>query len=215
MYSIVVSSLYRQAVLIAFMVWVKALPNEWKKYDVEDVSEGLQNFVICVEMLLFAIAHYFVFSHKPYIDPAAAQAPCIASCLRMLDVRDVADDMKEHFVDPIPRPKLPNITRRRKSKQDERAPLLSEAAPGPSINADVESEEPESDSKQTPSSVPRLGVESSSEFSLLTYKDLDPKAPFGRMSAAGTVQRSRSSSSQGTTNSTGSEGDDGITVNTQ
>ena len=46
-------------------------------------------------MFFAAIAHYFVFSHKPYVDPAAAQVPCLASCLKMLDVRDVGGDVRE------------------------------------------------------------------------------------------------------------------------
>ena len=90
---------------------VKAISDLWSQYNEADIAEAFQNFIICIEMLLFAIAHYFVFSHKPYIDPAAAQAPCIHSCLRMLDVRDVAGDMKEHFVDPIPRPNFVRIRR--------------------------------------------------------------------------------------------------------
>ena len=97
----------RQSVLIAILVRAGALPNAWKKYDVEDLALGLQNFLICLEMLVAAVAHYFVFSHKPYVNAAAAQVPCFTSCLRMLDVRDVYGDVKTHFVDPIPRPSIP------------------------------------------------------------------------------------------------------------
>ena len=39
----------------------------------ENVALGLQNFLICVEMLVAASAHYFIFSHKPFVDPAAAK----------------------------------------------------------------------------------------------------------------------------------------------
>ena len=92
--------------LIAFFIKVKAIPEYLGSED-----ELLQNFLVVLEMFLFAVAHYFVFSHKPYIDPAAAQVPCIAACLRMLDVRDVAGDVKEHFVDPIPRPKFRHFIR--------------------------------------------------------------------------------------------------------
>ena len=67
-------------------------------------------------MLVAAIAHYFVFSHKPFVDPAAAQVPCVTSCLRMLDIRDVYGDVKEHFVDPIPRPKMPRFRVRKRSQ---------------------------------------------------------------------------------------------------
>lgn len=48
-------------------------------------------------MFIAAFAHYFVFSHKPFINPAAAQVPCLASCLKMLDVRDVGGDVREQM----------------------------------------------------------------------------------------------------------------------
>ena len=118
-------TLFRQSLLIAILVKVKPISDLWadQNYKDEDVAEVFQNFIICIEMLLFAIAHYSVFSHKPYVDPAAAQVPCIHSCLRMLDIRDVADDMREHFVDPIPRPSLDRIKIQRKSrdKSDDRS----------------------------------------------------------------------------------------------
>ena len=64
---------HRQSVVIALLVKLGALPHSWKQYDMDNVALSLQNFLICVEMLVAAIAHYFVFSHKPFIDPAAAQ----------------------------------------------------------------------------------------------------------------------------------------------
>lgn len=48
-------------------------------------------------MFIAAIVHYFVFSHKPFINPAAAQVPCLASCLKMLDIRDVGGDVREQM----------------------------------------------------------------------------------------------------------------------
>ena len=81
------------------LVKFDVIPDTW-----EGPEKKLENFVVVVEMLVFALAHYFIFSHKPYVDPAAAQVPFVSACLRMLDVRDVAGDIKEHFVDPIPRP---------------------------------------------------------------------------------------------------------------
>lgn len=89
--------------LIAVLVKTRVIPASWHEYELQ---EGLQNFLVVLEMLLFAIAHYFVFSHKPYVDLAAAEVPCLATCFRMLDIRDIAGDVKEHFVDPIPRPKF-------------------------------------------------------------------------------------------------------------
>lgn len=88
---------------MSVLVATGAIPPTWEEYD---LKEGLRDLLVVLEMLVFAIAHYFVFSHKPYVDPAAAEVPCIAACCRMLDVRDVAGDVKRHFVDPIPRPRF-------------------------------------------------------------------------------------------------------------
>lgn len=111
----------RQGLFVAIIVKVRAISDLWSQDYADNVAEAFQNFIICIEMLLFAIAHYFVFSHKPFIDPAAAQAPCVHSCFRMLDVRDVAGDMKEHFVDPISRPSLYRIRRKFGGKSDDAA----------------------------------------------------------------------------------------------
>ena len=118
------------------------------------------------------------------MDPAAAQVPCIASCLKMLDIRDVADDVKEHFVDPIPRPKLalPTIKRRNRfGKQetgsDERRSLLNEHAiqvGNGTTNSDVE---PDQACTQ-----PEDSRERSIDYTLLSYRELDNKTSLGRMS---------------------------------
>ena len=78
-------------------------------------------------MLVAAISFYFIFSHKPYIDPAATQIPCLQSFIEMVDVRDIYGDVKENFVDPIPIPRLPvRLTRERQVNHNdlEMKPLL-------------------------------------------------------------------------------------------
>lgn len=64
-------------------------------------------------MFLASIAFYFIFSHKPYIDPAAARIPCLDPIINMMDVRDIYGDVRENFVDPIPVPRLPRSLPRR------------------------------------------------------------------------------------------------------
>ena len=91
----------RQAIGIAIIQhigWLKS--PAWEEYGIDNVTTGLQDFLICIEMFLAAIVHYFVFSHKPYAAYGGAKVPCLGSFLRMLDVRDVGEDMKEqalHF----------------------------------------------------------------------------------------------------------------------
>ena len=56
----------------------------------------LQDFCICIEMFIAAIAHYYSFSHKPFMDLADDQTNCCQSFLSMWDIRDVRDDVIEH-----------------------------------------------------------------------------------------------------------------------
>ena len=47
-------------------------------------------------MFIFAIAHYYAFSHKPFVDPSSPAPPCCASFVSMWDVSDVRDDLVQH-----------------------------------------------------------------------------------------------------------------------
>lgn len=114
-----------QALIISFLVKINVIQQSvaWKKYGFEDVANSIQDFIICVEMLIAAIGFYFIFSHKPYVDPAAAQIPCLSSFLSMVDVRDIYGDVKENFVDPLPVPRLPRRIQAR-NRHMESAPLI-------------------------------------------------------------------------------------------
>lgn len=155
--------------------------------------------MVVVEMLLFAVAHYFTFSHKPYVDPAAAEVPCITACLRMLDVRDVAGDIKEHFVDPIPRPKFRIRRNTQGCHSGEDSPLLRSRSesllplprtPTPSlegVEAKAAAENcrgPSSDTDITVASGKQTSVKQQQQLSELSYdtllySELDSRTEYG------------------------------------
>uniref|UniRef100_A0A7N6BL44 Transmembrane protein 184C n=1 Tax=Anabas testudineus TaxID=64144 RepID=A0A7N6BL44_ANATE len=85
-----------QAVFIAILVKVGVISEKqtWDWKSVEDVATGLQDFVICVEMFLAAIAHHFSFTYKPYIQEAE-EGSCFDSFLAMWDISDVRADISE------------------------------------------------------------------------------------------------------------------------
>lgn len=85
-----------QAVLIALMVKVGFISDKhlWDWKNVKDVATGLQDFVICVEMFLAAIAHHFSFSYKPYVQEAE-EGSCFDSFLAMWDISDIRADISE------------------------------------------------------------------------------------------------------------------------
>ncbi|PWA30751.1 hypothetical protein CCH79_00009205 [Gambusia affinis] len=85
-----------QAVLIALLVKVGIISEKrtWDWQSVEAVATGLQDFIICVEMFLAAIAHHFSFTYKPYIQQAE-EVSCFDSFMAMWDISDVRADISE------------------------------------------------------------------------------------------------------------------------
>ncbi|XP_048861150.1 transmembrane protein 184C [Brienomyrus brachyistius] len=85
-----------QAVFIAFLVKVGVISEShtWDWDSVEAVATGLQDFIICVEMFLAAIAHHFTFSYKPYVQDGG-EVSCLDSFMAMWDISDVRDDISE------------------------------------------------------------------------------------------------------------------------
>ncbi|KAM4714180.1 transmembrane protein 184C-like isoform 1-T1 [Anableps anableps] len=110
-----------QAVFIAFLVKVGVISDKhtWDWDSVEAVATGLQDFIICIEMFLAAIAHHYTFTYKPYVQvsvvhpsvhpsihpcsPAflfvflqeAEEGSCFDSFLAMWDFSDIRADVTE------------------------------------------------------------------------------------------------------------------------
>ncbi|NXY48299.1 T184C protein, partial [Ceuthmochares aereus] len=93
---IIIHNFYRQAVLIALLVKVGVISEKhtWEWQSVEAVATGLQDFIICVEMFLAAIAHHYSFSYKPYVQEAE-EGSCFDSFLAMWDISDLRADISE------------------------------------------------------------------------------------------------------------------------
>ncbi|KAG7487046.1 hypothetical protein JOB18_045583 [Solea senegalensis] len=85
-----------QAVFIALLVKVGVISEShtWDWKTVEAVATGLQDFIICVEMFLAAIAHHYSFTYKPYIQEAE-EGSCFDSFMAMWDISDVRADISE------------------------------------------------------------------------------------------------------------------------
>jgi hypothetical protein len=167
---------------VSILVNTGVIPTSWEEYDLQ---EGLLNFLVVFEMLFFAIAHYFVFSHKPYIDPAAAQVPCIATCLRMLDIRDVAGDLKEHFVDPLPRPRFRRTGVGPSQPSSEGTIVTINAEDAPLLRNKQGPDVPNGVCANGGHLAVKGGMEieksalSSLSYDVLTYKELDSRTAYG------------------------------------
>uniref|UniRef100_A0A182JDG1 Organic solute transporter ostalpha n=1 Tax=Anopheles atroparvus TaxID=41427 RepID=A0A182JDG1_ANOAO len=105
-----------QSVIIYFLVYYGIIKDIFDSNTAElesrlELSTKLQNFLICFEMLLAALAHHYSFSHRPYertIPPSLMLAGSIngsssggpawySGLLTMLDLSDVRQDVSEHL----------------------------------------------------------------------------------------------------------------------
>jgi len=95
----IVFASFWQGMLITILVNAHVIPMDlWNFKSKADCSQGLQDFLICIEMFIAAVAHIYVFSHKPYItDTTRPNAPCCESFMSMWDVSDMRDDVYEHM----------------------------------------------------------------------------------------------------------------------
>ncbi|XP_037075605.1 transmembrane protein 184C-like [Pollicipes pollicipes] len=121
-----------QEFIISVLVYAGVISTWFGVQDASDVhviSESIQNFLICIEMLLAAMAHMYAFSHVPYRDPDVYQGDCCAAFRNMWDVSDVSQDVKEHF-SVVGSSVARRLSRRpARHASGERAPLLDESAP--------------------------------------------------------------------------------------
>lgn len=62
-----------------------------------EMSKNLQDFLICFEMLLAAIAHMYVFSHKQFVNETSGPVPITYSFNRVVDLTDERTDVVDHI----------------------------------------------------------------------------------------------------------------------
>ncbi|XP_011568372.2 transmembrane protein 184C [Plutella xylostella] len=89
-----------QGVLINILVYSGVISSIFDIVDsgeIKIISSELQDFLICIEMFLAAIAHHYSFSYKPYVSPLDPTPSCLGSFLAMWDVSDVKRDISEHL----------------------------------------------------------------------------------------------------------------------
>lgn len=95
-----------QGVIINFLVYFGFISNVFGELDPDKtdphlLSTKLQDFLICIEMFLAAVAHHYSFPHKPFHinvpNYDATNRGFLNALMTMLDISDVTDDLGEHI----------------------------------------------------------------------------------------------------------------------
>eukprot|EP00878_Enallax_costatus_P003177 GHUV01003377.1.p2 GENE.GHUV01003377.1~~GHUV01003377.1.p2 ORF type:complete len:431 (+),score=84.39 GHUV01003377.1:242-1534(+) len=85
-----------QGLTLNILVAVGAIQvnEQFTTYTAADVAEGLQDFLICIEMFLAAMAHAYAFPPRDYMDPNIPTKGFFTNVQYMFDLRDVVVDVQ-------------------------------------------------------------------------------------------------------------------------
>ncbi|TKA75238.1 hypothetical protein B0A49_04219 [Cryomyces minteri] len=90
---------YWQGFFLSILVWLGAIPSDVPGYTQDNLAAAIQDALICFEMPLFAISHWYAFSWHDYADVtiSAARMPVKYALRDAFGPRDLIEDTKETF----------------------------------------------------------------------------------------------------------------------
>ena len=88
-----------QGFFLSILVWLSAIPSIGGGYTADNLAAAIQDALICFEMPLFAVAHWYAFSWKDYADRTISDArmPIRFALRDAFGPRDLIEDAKETF----------------------------------------------------------------------------------------------------------------------
>ena len=86
-----------QGFFLSILVWLGAIPGDIPGYSPDNLASAIQDALICFEMPLFALAHWYAFSWHDYADStiSAARMPIRYALRDAFGPRDLIQDTKE------------------------------------------------------------------------------------------------------------------------
>lgn len=96
---LIIFASYWQGFFLSILQFLGAIPNDVKGYTADNLAAAIQDALICFEMPLFAVAHWYAFSWQDYADVtiSAARMPVKFALRDAFGFRDLVQDTKETF----------------------------------------------------------------------------------------------------------------------
>jgi hypothetical protein len=90
---------YWQGFFLSILVWLGAIPSDVPGYSPNNLAAAIQDALICFEMPLFALAHWYAFSWHDYADDtiSAARLPVKYALRDAFGPLDLIQDTKDVF----------------------------------------------------------------------------------------------------------------------
>ena len=96
---LIIFASYWQGFFLSILQWLGAIPNDVQGYTADNLAAAIQDALICCEMPIFAVAHWYAFSWHDYADVtiSAARMPVKYALRDAFGGRDLVEDAKETF----------------------------------------------------------------------------------------------------------------------
>jgi hypothetical protein len=96
---LIIFASYWQGFFLSILQWLGAIPNDVPGYSADNLAAAIQDALICFEMPIFAISHWYAFSWHDYADItiSAARMPVKYALRDAFGIRDLIEDSKETF----------------------------------------------------------------------------------------------------------------------
>ncbi|KIX05698.1 uncharacterized protein Z518_03670 [Rhinocladiella mackenziei CBS 650.93] len=96
---LIIFASYWQGFFLSILQFLGAIPNDVPGYTEDNLAAAIQDALICFEMPIFAVAHWYAFSWHDYADDtiSAARMPVKYALRDAFGPRDLIEDTKETF----------------------------------------------------------------------------------------------------------------------
>lgn len=96
---LIIFASYWQGFMLSILVFLNVIPDNVQGYTSDNLAAAIQDAMICCEMPLFAIAHWYAFSWHDYADVtiSSARMPVWFAIRDAFGIRDLIEDTKETF----------------------------------------------------------------------------------------------------------------------
>lgn len=96
---LIIFASYWQGFFLSILQFLGAIPSDVPGYSADNLAAAIQDALICFEMPLFAIAHWYAFSWHDYADNtiSSARMPVRFALRDSAGIRDLIEDTKQTF----------------------------------------------------------------------------------------------------------------------
>ncbi|RVX75716.1 hypothetical protein B0A52_00072 [Exophiala mesophila] len=96
---LIIFASYWQGFFLSILQFLGAIPSDVPGYSADNLAAAIQDALICFEMPIFAVSHWYAFSWHDYADDtiSAARMPVKYAVRDAFGIRDLIEDTKETF----------------------------------------------------------------------------------------------------------------------